>query len=48
MGLVSHYYAAKYQDCRAVISIAGHAKVEEAPKQELETLLKIQRKSFFN
>jgi pimeloyl-ACP methyl ester carboxylesterase len=41
-------YAAKYQDCRAVISIAGHAKVEEGPKQELETLLKIQRKSFFN
>jgi pimeloyl-ACP methyl ester carboxylesterase len=22
-------YAAKYQDCRAVISIAGHAKVED-------------------
>jgi dienelactone hydrolase len=40
-------YAAKYQDCRAVISIAGHAKVEER-QQELETLLKIQRKSFFN
>jgi pimeloyl-ACP methyl ester carboxylesterase len=36
-------YAAKYQDCRAVISIAGHAKVEEGPKQELETLLKIQK-----
>jgi hypothetical protein len=30
------------------LCIAGHAKVEEATKQELETLLKIQRKSFFN
>jgi hypothetical protein len=30
----------------SVISIAGHAR--RRPKQELETLLKIQRKSFFN
>jgi hypothetical protein len=37
---VALLYAAKYQDCRAVISIAGHAKVEEGPQQELETLLK--------
>jgi hypothetical protein len=38
MGRIALLYAAKYQDCRAVISIAGHAKVEEGPKQELETL----------
>jgi hypothetical protein len=35
-------------DCRAVISIAGHAKVEEGPKTGIRNTLKIQRKSFFN
>jgi pimeloyl-ACP methyl ester carboxylesterase len=33
-------YAAKYQDCRAVISIAGHAKVEEATTTGIRNTLK--------
>jgi pimeloyl-ACP methyl ester carboxylesterase len=39
-GSIALLYAAKYQDCQAIISIAGHAKVEEATTTGIRNTLK--------
>ena len=45
-GSIALLYAAKYQDCEAIISIAGHSKVEEATTAGIRITIQNSEKTF--